>query len=124
MKDEGQAWGVDLAVGWANGKYVQIHTRTDGRWGVRRNGAEILTGSHAKGTPAQVAVCLDEALVKIMAKEDGGDEWETIAEFPRAEFAGLPATVRVGKIGTSWQSPDFGDKGSVHPCRVEWVEFH
>ena len=124
MKDEGQSWGVGLAVGWANGKYVQIHARTDGRWGVRRNGTEILTGSHAKGTPAQVAVSLDESLVKIMAKEDGGDEWEMIAEFPRAEFAGLPATVRVGKIGTSWQSPDFGDKGSVHPCRVEWVEFH
>lgn len=124
MKDEGQSWGVGLAVGWKDGKYVQINARTDGRWSVRRDGAEILTGSHAKGKPAVVAVCLDEKLVRIMAREDGGDEWEMISEFPRVEFSGIPATVRIGKIGTSWQGADFGDKGSVNPCRVEWVELH
>lgn len=35
MQDKGDSWGVGLAVGWADGKYVQINARHDNRWGIR-----------------------------------------------------------------------------------------
>jgi len=62
--------------------------------------------------------------VKVRARDEVGDEWETVAEFPRADFPELPSSVRYGKIGQSWTSADFPDKGSTRPCRVEWVRFH
>lgn len=123
-EDAGQSWGVGLAVGWANGHYVQINARTDGRWGVRRNGAESLPGSHAKGAPATVAVKLERDTVQLLAQEEGAEEWEPVAEFPRADFPGDPATVRIGKIGTNWTPRDNRAAGPTHPCRVEWVRFY
>lgn len=123
-RDAGQSWGVGLAVGWANGHYIQINARTDGRWGVRHNGAERLLGSHAQGKPATVAVKLDRNTVQLLAQEDGSEEWEPVAEFPRADFPGDPATVRVGKIGTAWAPRNNRTPGSASPCRVEWVRFY
>jgi len=42
MKDNGQTWGIGLAIGWAGGRYVQINCRSDGRWELRREGRESL----------------------------------------------------------------------------------
>lgn len=122
-QDEGQSWGVGLAVGWANGKSVQINCRTSGQWGVRRNGSEMLEGEHAKGKPATVAIKLGDQQVQFLAKEDDGN-WETVAEFPRAEFPGTPAAIKIGKIGQGWKPQDFGDKGGTQACCVEWVKLY
>ena len=124
LKDEGQSWGVGMAVGWADGKSVQINCRTSGQWGIRRNGAEALEGEHAKGKPATVAIKLGDKTVQILAKEDGAGEWEPIAEFPRADFPGTPAAVRIGKLGMAWKPQDHGDKGGTSPCRVDWVKLY
>jgi hypothetical protein len=121
MKDNGQTWGLGLAVGWADGKYVQIHSRSDGRWGVVRNGSETLLGNHPVGQPATLAIKLGNNAVQLFAREDGFDDWDRIAEFPQKDFPGAPATVRVGKIGPSWSPRDHGDKGTPNACRVEWV---
>ncbi|MCX7049504.1 MAG: DUF6067 family protein [Candidatus Sumerlaeota bacterium] len=123
-QDAGQSWGVGLAVGWTGGKYVQINARTDGRWGVRRNGAESLMGSHPKGKPATLAIKLGDKTIQLLAKEDGAEDWDVISEFPRNEFPGVPTTARIGKIGGSWEPRNHGDWGSAHPCRVEWVKFY
>jgi hypothetical protein len=124
MKDEGQSWGLGLAVGWANGKYVQINVRTDGNWGIHHGGGEQLTGDHPRGEPAIVAVCLGEKSVQLMAKEDDSEEWETVAEFPRADFPGAPATIRYGKPGPDWTARDFGQRGTTNACRIEWVRIY
>ena len=113
-----------MAVGWADGKSVQINCRTSGQWGIRRNGAEALEGEHAKGKPATVAIKLGDKTVQILAKEDGAGEWEPIAEFPRADFPGTPAAVRIGKLGMAWKPQDHGDKGGTSPCRVDWVKLY
>jgi len=124
MHDAGQSWGVGLAAGWADGKYVQIHARTDNRWGINHNNQEGFGPDHAQGTPATVAIKLAPQAVQIFVQEDGTNEWELAQEFPRSDFAGAPTTIRLGKIGPSWQPRNHGDKGGINPCRVEWVKVY
>ena len=121
-RDAGQSWGIGLAVGWASGRYVQTNARTDNRWGLRKNGAELFAGDHAPGKPATLAVKIGDKTVQLYAKEDGAPEWELLTEFPRAEFPGTPSTIRVGKVGAIWSPKDFADPGEACPCRVEWVK--
>jgi hypothetical protein len=123
LQDAGQSWGVGLAVGWANGKYVQIHCRTDGFWGIRTGGDEQLEGAHAKGTAASVAIKVGEKQIEILAQEDNGD-WESIARVPRADYPGMPTTIKIGKIGQTWKARDHGDPGGTQPCRVDWLRLY
>jgi hypothetical protein len=123
MKDEAQAWGVGLAVGWDDQKYVQINARSDGHWSVRHNGAESLVGGCPK-TGSTAAIRLTEHSVQLMAQPDGATDWILLAEFPRQEHPGAPATVRIGKIGDTWKPHDYDSKGSTNPCRVDWVRFY
>jgi len=124
MQDSAMAWGVGLALGWADEKYVQVNARSDGHWGLRHNGNEQLAGTCPKGTPATVAIKLAEHAVQLLALPDGATEWMLLAEFPRHDYPGLPTTIRLGKIGGSWQPRDHGDKGSTSPCRVDWVKVY
>ncbi len=125
MKDEGQSWGVGLAVGWANGKYVQINCRTDGRWGIRTHGREGLVGGRPKGVAATVTIKLDDKKVQLLVKTDEKDaEWEVVATYPRNQFPGQPKTIRIGKIGMSWAPKDFGTRGSISHCRVDTVRVY
>ncbi len=122
LKDEGQSWGVGLAVGWSNGKYVQINARTDNRWELRKNGTAHFAGQHARGTPATLAVKLTDESVLLYAKEDASAEWERLDEFPRTDFPGVPSTIRIGKIGTAWKPTNHSSPGATSPCRIEWVK--
>lgn len=124
LRDEGQSWGVGLAVGWSNGSYVQINARTDGRWGSVHNGHEGFGGSLPKGSPATVAATLGDKTVQLLARLDGESAWDVISEFPRRDFPGAPATVRIGKIGQTWKARDHGSPGPTDPCRVEGVKFY
>lgn len=119
--DAGQTWGLGLALGWANGSYLQINARTDGRWGIRRNGQEMLEGAHSAGQPATVAFRLTATEVQVLASSKEG-EWEMVKAFPRSDFAGEPTTVRYGKIGTTWNGQAHADPGKANACRVEWVK--
>lgn len=120
QKDEGQTWGVGLAVAWESGKYVQANARTDGRWELRKNGQPSFAGSHSKGTPATLAVKLTDKSVQIFACNES--DWELLAEYPRNEFPEEPATIRFGKIGPNWKPVNHSPAGTTTSCRVEWVK--
>jgi hypothetical protein len=122
-KDAGQSWGLGLALGWNNGKSLQINARTDGRWSIRRNGQEMLEGEHPAGQPATVAFRLSADQVQLLASRKDG-EWELVKAFPRSDFPGEPVTVRYGKIGTTWNGHPHSDLGNATPCRVEWVKLY
>lgn len=122
-RDAGQSWGLGLALGWKNGKSLQINARTDGRWSIRRNGQELLEGEHPAGQPATVAFRLTADHVQVLATTKDG-EWELVKAFPRSDFPGEPATVRYGKIGTTWNGQPHSDQGTTNPCRVEWVKLY
>ena len=121
MKDNGQTWGIGLAVGWPGGKYVQINCRSDGRWELRRDGRESLMEGCPVEKPATVAVKLADQTVQLFGRDDESSEWNRVAEFPRKDFPGNPTTIRVGKLGPSWNPRDHGEKGGSAPSRVEWV---
>jgi len=124
MTDAGNSWGIGLAVGWADGKYVQVNARVDGRWGVRFNGNENLSAAHPAGKPALTAIKLTDSAVQILVKEDAEDDWRLISTFPRDQFSGVPQTIRFGKIGAEWKPRNHPDPGSSDPCRVEWVKVY
>lgn len=121
QQDAGQSWGLGMAVAWKNGHYLQINARTDGRWGLRVNGQERFVGEHKAGEPASVALQLTPQDVRLLVSSKEG-EWELLESFPRTSFPGDPATVRYGKIGSSWDGKAHADPGGVSPCRVEWVK--
>ena len=121
MHDEGRAWGIGLALGWPDGQYVQINARTDGYWGIRRNGNEYLCGSCPKGKPAIVMIVLDHKRVQLDAQVK---DYQYVAEFPRKDFPRVPAIVRVGKIGETWNPSNSEDKGQTSRCRVDWVKIY
>lgn len=123
QKDAGQSWGVGIAVGWSGGRYLQINARTDGRWGIRKNGAEMLEGKQTPHVPAVVAIRLTPKFVQMLAQQGDG-EWELIKEFPRGDFPGEPETVRYGKIGQQWQGGAHSDRGALGACRVEWLKLY
>lgn len=124
LHDEGQAWGVGLALGWPDEKYVQVNARTDGRWSIRHNGNETLAGTCPKATGSTVAIKLDDHTVQLLALPDATADWTLLAEFPRPDQAGIPTTIRVGKIGGTWKAQDWSDKGTTSPSRVDWVKIY
>ena len=123
MKDDGQTWGIGLAAAWADGHYLQINCRSDGRWEVRQNGYPSLVEGCGVGSPVTVALRLSNQVVQLLGEAEPG-EWNVVAEFPRKDFPGIPSTVRVGKIGPSWNPQNHGEKGTLNPCRVEWVRLY
>ena len=123
QKDAGQSWGVGIAVSWSGGRYVQINARTDGRWGIRKNGSELLEGKQTPQAPAVVAIRVTPNFVQILAQQGDGP-WEMVKEFPRADFPGEPETVRYGKIGQKWQGGAHSDPGTRNACRVEWIKLY
>ena len=122
QQDAGQSWGIGMAVAWADGKYLQLNARTDGRWGICKNGAELLEGQHLPHQAAVVALRLSATSVQFIAQQQEGN-WELIKEFPRAEFPGTPTTVRYGKIGKQWQGGNHSDPAGTTSCRVDWLKF-
>ena len=64
----------------------------------------------AQPTGVVVAVRLEADKVVALASNDG-IAWTELASFPRAEFAGEPKLVRVGKMNLKAQAKDYSDHG-------------
>jgi hypothetical protein len=120
MQDPSQSWGVGCAVAWSDGKYIQFNARIDGRWNVIRNGIESQIPGCIKEKPAIVAIKLSDKHVELLYKNEN-DDWKRLVQFPRSDFPGQPATIRVGKIGPKWNPTNHSDVGAASPCRVDWV---
>lgn len=121
MHDEGDEWGIGLALGWPDGQYVQINARTDGFWGIRRNGHEYLCGSYIKSTLATAVIILDHKRVQLNAQLK---TYQYVAEFARNQFPRVPSIIRIGKIGKTWNPQSSDVKGSATLCRIDWVKIY
>jgi len=64
-----------------------------------------------------VAVRLEDARVVALASRDGST-WTELAAFPRAEFAGEPKLVRLGKLNLMAQAKDHVELGAPGKCRI------
>jgi hypothetical protein len=86
-----------------------------------QNGVESQIEGCVKGKPANLAIKLSDKHVEILYKYDQSD-WVKLSQFPRAEFPGQPATIRVGKIGPKWNPSNNSDLGDIKTCRIEGVQ--
>jgi len=64
-----------------------------------------------------VAVRLEDDRVVALASRDGS-AWTELAAFPRAEFAGAPKLVRLGKLNLQAQAKDYPDPGAPGRCKI------
>ena len=120
--DAAQQWGPGLAVIAADGKFVKVNRRDDGRFGLSINGAEDLAGQCDRTLPVILAVIFDEKRVRIVAAGEGAFEQEQeLATLPRSAFPAEPSELRIGKMPNSLQPIDHGDPGMNGWSRTDWV---
>lgn len=64
-----------------------------------------------------MAVRLEAGRVVALASRDGS-AWTELAAFPRAEFAGVPKLVRLGKMNLQAQVKNYSDLGTPGKCVI------
>lgn len=120
--DGAQQWGPGLAVIAADGKFVKVNRRDDGRFGVSINGAEQLAGQCDRTLPVILAIGFDEKNVRIVATGEGAFEQEQeLAVIPRSAFPVEPTELRIGKVPNSLKPADHSDVGLNGWSRTDWV---
>ena len=73
----------------------------------------------------EFAIRWDKDAVRIIAAGPAmGDLPEEFARFPRGQFPGQPALLRVGKMPNSAGPQDHGDAGPQGFNRIEWIRVH
>ena len=85
MHDTDKTLGVGLAIGWDDCKYLQVNTRTDGRWNIINNGTEAQIDGCVKAKPAIVAFKLSDKTIQLYFKNLDA-EWAFHTQFPRTYF--------------------------------------
>jgi hypothetical protein len=67
-------------------------------------GAKSLPEDHPVAQPATSAIRFSDQSIHFLVREDGPDDWDLIAEFPRNDLPGAPAMLcgRSITIGFSW----------------------
>ena len=123
--EDGQTWGVGLALFWADGKALRVNLRgPDGRFGVDSTaGAQAIVGElHPEGV-VTLRIRVDADKVTAEARNEGG-VWQTLATFAREKFAGDPAMVRVGKMHGVEGTNDHSDPGATGNVAVHLVRVY
>jgi len=118
--DGGASWGPGLTLVWPDGKVLRVNLRAEGRFGVDDGRRQILEGVNLPHTWTQVAVQLDDEDVVAHACQDS-QAWQELARFPRAEFAGDPVAVRLGKMSPGSKNEDFSTLGPAGVCAIDGV---
>jgi hypothetical protein len=113
--DHGATWGPGLALRWADDRTLRVNVRSEGRFGVDAGKQQLLEGVTEPGRPCRLAITLEEQEVVAYAAQDTGP-WQELARFPRHEFPGDPAAVRLGKMSPSAKNEDFSTLGPDGIC--------
>ena len=122
-KDAAQQWGPGLALVWPNGKTLRASLRQDGRLAVAPNGREDFPAAITARAPVELTLLWDDRSLRVLAGGPAmGDLTEEIARFPRQDFPGPPASLRVGKMPSDASPSDHADPGPVGFNRIERVQ--
>lgn len=116
--DGGASWGPGLTLVWPNGMVLRVNLRAEGRFGVDDGRRQILDGVNLPNTWTQVAVQLDDKEVVVQAAQEQ-QAWQELARFPRSEFPGDPASVRLGKMSPGSKNEDFSTLGPAGACALK-----
>jgi hypothetical protein len=104
---------------------LKVSRRQDGRVAVTRNGTESFPATLVEAADVTLAINWDDREVRVVA---GGPAMqgldEVIAKFPRAQFSGEPASVRIGKMSAAANEKDHASAGPVGYTRFAWLRIH
>jgi hypothetical protein len=114
QNESGQTWGAGLALVWPGGQKLRVNLRgPDGAFGVDSTaGPQRITGHVSTPEALALRIRLDAEKVTAEARNDGED-WQTLASFPRNQFPGEPARVRLGKMHGVEGEDDHSDPGTA-----------
>ncbi len=116
--DGGASWGPGMALVWPDGKALRVNLRAEGRFGVDDGQRQILEGVNLPPAWTQVAVQLSDQEIVVQASQ-AQQGWQELARFPRGEFPGDPAAVRLGKMSPGSKNEDFSTLGPPGVCAVK-----
>jgi hypothetical protein len=119
--DQGASWGPGMALVWPGGKTLRVNVRAEGRFGVDDGSRQVLEGTADPGTLSRLAISLETKDVVVQALQETGS-WQELARFPRSEFAGDPAAVRVGKMSPGARNEDSSALGPAGTCSIRLVQ--
>jgi hypothetical protein len=119
--DQGASWGPGMALVWSGGKTLRVNVRVEGRFGVDDGNRQVLEGTTDPGTLCRLAISLEAKDVVVQASQEAGF-WQELARFPRSEFAGDPAAVRVGKMSPGARNEDFSTLGPAGTCSIRLLQ--
>jgi hypothetical protein len=119
--DQGASWGPGMALVWPGGKTLRVNVRAEGRFGVDDGSRQVLEGTAEPGTLSRLAISLETKDVVVQALQEAGS-WQELARFPRSEFAGDPAALRVGKMSPGARNEDFSTLGPAGTCSIRLVQ--
>ena len=118
--DQGASWGPGITLVWADGHALRINLRVEGRFGVDDGSRQLLEGNHDPAKPCQLVIVLDSREVILQASEEG--VLQEIARFPRSEFPGDPAAIRLGKMSPGSKNEDFSPQGPAGACSFRQLQ--
>ena len=118
--DGGASWGPGMTLVWPDGKVLRVNLRAEGRFGVDDGHRQVLEGVNLPNTSTQLTIQLDEQEVLVRAYQEL-QGWQELARFPRAEFAGDPVAMRVGKMSPGSRNEDFSELGPAGQCVINDV---
>ena len=118
--DQGASWGPGITLVWSDRRVLRINLRIEGRFGVDDGSRQLLEGNHDPARPCQLTIALDSREVILQASEEG--VLQEIARFPRSEFPGDPAFIRLGKMSPGSSNEDFSPSGPGGTCSFQQLQ--
>ena len=116
--DGGASWGPGMTLVWPSGQVLRVNLRAEGRFGVDDGRRQILEGVNLPGLWTQLAIQLEERELVVQASQ-AQQAWQELARFPRSEFPGDPAAVRLGKLSPGSKNEDFSTLGPPGVCALQ-----
>ena len=115
--DAGASWGPGVSVAWPSGRFLRINLRAEGRLGVDDGRGQWFGGFSQPQTEYHLRIRVERTQVLAEFSADGRF-WEPIHAVNRSDYAGDPATVRVGKMSNKGPNEDYHILGPPGECKI------
>jgi hypothetical protein len=116
--DKGASWGPGMTLAWKN-KTLRINLRGEGRCGVDDGAGQWFGSFVAANYWYYLRIRLERDKVLVEVSPDNR-LWEVLHVFPRDQFPGDPAAVRLGKMSSGGKGEDYSDPGALEgSCRIK-----
>lgn len=124
--DIGETWGPGLSLFWPGGQAIRLNLRVPDRaFGVdsTAGGQQIKLGRLESDTVVTLRIRLEADRVIAEALNDGED-WQSLATFPRDKFPGAPASVNLGKMCGIEGAKDYPSPGAPGSARIRSLRLY